>query len=148
MKTHAFFFSLVLVAALCFVGCSESKSGVKDENLNQPTLETLLEEARLDKAEICVRYGFIIPDSLKDKAGKLTADIVAGASSHMSTSVYEDPEDLVEAAGNEARRLYSVSVKHVYLSFVPKGEPDYNTELVLYEDLIPSQKKVFDYLNR
>lgn len=148
MKTIAVFSVLLLLAILACIGCSESKSEVKAENLDQPTFENLLQEARLDKAEICVRYGFIIPDSLKDKAAKLTADIVASASSHMSTSDYEDPEDLVEAAGKETHRLYSVSVKHVYLCFVPTGEKDYNPEYVRYEDLTPSQKKVFDYLNR
>lgn len=148
MKTLVVFSALFLFAALACVGCSNSNGTVNAEGQNQPSLETLLKEAHLERAEIEVRYVGEIPDSLRERAAKLIADIVAGASSHLSTSDYEDPEDLVEAAGAQAFRLYAVTERHVYLTFVPEGKNENYRRSALYEDLIPSQKKVFDFLNK
>ena len=138
--------AILLVAISAFIVNGQTKSEFTDSS--QATLETLLHEARMKKAEIQVRYETIIPDTLKERVGTLVTAIVSGASSHMTTSDYEDPEDLVDAAKKFANELYEVRIKRVYLRYVPIDEADYNPEYVLCEDLLHSQRKVFDFLNR
>jgi len=146
VKKVAVLFVLIL-ATLTITGCSEKiQNQISIEKTYIDALDALLREAGLKKAEINVRYEQVVPDSMKAQMAKWITETVAAGTSNLSTSDYEDPEDLVEEVSDQAEKIFAVNTKFVYLSFIPKDGQMYNS--VLCEDLTPSQKRVFDFLNQ
>ena len=150
MKKTVIFFTLLftLIALLC-IGCS---SGIDGQSKAEPTdkaiLANLLKGARMKSAEISIEYEWVVPDSLKDKLANFVTATVGAATNNLKTDDYEDTDDLVEETGKVGNNIYAVRTKRVYLSFVPIGKGDYQKEAILVEDLAPSQKAVFDFLNK
>lgn len=88
----------------------------------------------------------ILPDSLRDKKAQYIKDVVSAASFHMSAGDYEDPEDLVYAAGNSFDNIYKKQVEGLririkdisYSQFVPIFALD-SAQKVIFNELKPQR---------
>lgn len=142
MKIIAILLTLIF-NALILNSCEES---VQNKIETQSQLETLMEEANIKNASIDTRRDQIIPDSMKATAAKWITETIAAASKEMTTSDYEDPEDLVEEVFERALKLYGREESIFFLTFISKSDPYNNRQWIEYKDLSPSQREVFDYL--
>lgn len=53
-------------------------------------------------------YSFsVVPDTLRDDCAKCIADVMSGASNHLTTSDYEDVDDAIKQARYSCERAYS-----------------------------------------
>jgi|GEM_PF-6738574 hypothetical protein len=138
-----------MFASISLVGCSGSSEGeAKAESTDNITLVNLLQAARMESAEVKVIYSTEVPDSCKDKEASLIIGTVSGATNRLVTEDYEDTDDLVDAAGRVGHTVYCERVKRIYLSFIRPGKTKWDEEMILVEDLTPSQKALFDFLNK
>ena len=138
---------LVLLAlALVYTGCSSNNASEIALNSDNPTLEQLLVDARLEKAEISTWYESVIPDSVKPQMAEWITKTIGAASSHMTGGDYEDPEDLVEEVYERAVQLFAVDKKISGLTFIRNDQNYWDREQI--EDLTPALRRVYDCLNR
>jgi len=138
-----------MITSLSIVSCSGGSEGeVKAESTYETTLANLLQAARMESAEVRVAYEWIVPDTCKDKVASLIIGTVTGATNNLETEDYEDTDDLVKVSEKVGHNVYSVRVKRVYLSFIRPGKGQMSEEEILVEDLTPSQKALFDFLNQ
>jgi hypothetical protein len=140
-------FLMVLATACTLAGCSNGQADTTTADKTTPaTLQAMLEQANLTKAEIHVCYEMVVPDSAKPKMTEWITKTVSAASLHMTGGDYEDPDDLVEEVCDQAKEIFSCKEKINKLVYLAKGSDSW--QYVEYQDLTPSQKKVFDFLNQ
>jgi hypothetical protein len=138
---------LVLLAlTLVYTGCSSNNASEVVPNSGNPTLEQLLADARLEKAEISTWHESVVPDSVKPQMAEWITKTIEAASSHMTGGDYEDPEDLVEEVYERAVQLFTVDKKISGLTFIRNDQKYWDRERI--EDLTPALRRVYDCLNR
>lgn len=97
-------------------------------------------------SESCYRYahGDVIPDSLRDDMARFVTETMRACDQHLTTSDYEDVDDVVEEVTRTANKIYSIPVEGLEYN-----SPDDAGEwwiFIPYYQLSNKQKKIFDSL--
>jgi hypothetical protein len=80
----------------------------------------------------------IIPDSLKDESLRFIKEAITGASHKLTTSDYEDPEDVIFQLETTVENIYGKEVEGLI----------YNYTFIPVYRLTPHQKLIFDKLSK
>jgi hypothetical protein len=90
-------------------------------------------------------HGEIVPDSLRDDMAKFVTETMRASDQHLTTSDYEDVDDVVEQVTHTAREIYSTSVEGLEYD-----DPNDNSgvwyRFIPYSQLTDKQKIIFDSL--
>lgn len=90
------------------------------------------------------KYGIrqIIPDSLKAKETEFITETMKATDFHLTTSDYEDPEDVVNECRATFESIYQVSVEGLEIRTCSECSSDF----IPYNKLDEKQKKIFEDL--
>jgi hypothetical protein len=143
-------FLAITAFAMASAGCDKANSGTKAEAMTYvDSLQILLQEAGLVKAELSLRYEMAVPDSSQAQMAQWITATVAAATPKSTAGEYEDQEDVVGKVAKEGQKVFAKRVMYPFLAFIPITPDGSGTwEWVEYKDLGPQKKKVFDFLNR
>jgi hypothetical protein len=106
-------------------------------------LMLLLVSCEEDVPQYRVGTTTVIPDSSQQKIAEFIVQLMSATSFHMTTSDYEDPEDVIAEARRTAYQLYSVQIPCLQVKY-----PN-----LYWADIDPCcmterQKQVFEELNK
>lgn len=99
-----------------------------------------------DKHEFPYRYahGEQVPDSSRDDMAKFITETMRASNQNLTTSDYEDVDDVVSVVTYTAEKIYTTSVDGL-----DYNDPNYNGEywkFIPYNQLTDKQKIIFDSL--
>lgn len=94
----------------------------------------------------CYRYahGDVVPDSLRDNMAKFITETMRACDQHLTTSDYEDVDDVVSEVTRTAEKIYTVPTEGLEYN-----DPNDGLEwwiFIPYNHLSVKQKKIFDSL--
>ena len=143
MKKSNFIISLFLLSVTILVlsGCLNRTE--EKETKPKTQLQKLLEAEGWSSATIVFDQSKV-PDSLLPAMGEWITKTVAAATCQMTTSDYEDPEDLVEQVETTAKNVFARKTKALKIMTGPANET--LPEIVFADDFIPRQQKIYDEL--
>lgn len=95
----------------------------------------------------CYRYahGNQIPDSLRDDMARFVTETMRACDQHLTTSDYEDVDDVVEEVTYTANKIYSIPVEGLEYNN-PNDQSDDWWVFIPYNQLTTKQKSIFDSL--
>lgn len=126
MRENIFFISsIIFVTLITIISCN-------DEPKQEP---------------LSYRYAYqeIIPDSLRDDMAKFITETMRAADQHLTTSDYEDVDDVVEEIRYTAKDIYSIPVEGLEWNNPNNMDASY-WKFIPHNQLTTAQKQIFDSL--